>query len=218
MGPSNRSLALPSLFLLALSAGCAGPPIPSPIEGEPVCADVKIGSGQTEMIGGLRYPVRLRILDGKSPIMKLVLGGRRTASDTPARTLIADDSSAYTVEWAQCPNERAPRAIDHGPKPKDPRNADKSARVNETSSYECGDAVVYKTVTLTTKKGDAASHVVQFEAPPKAECWMSDAPPPPPAPPTPAAPAPEKEAAPADAGAPSDAGAASDAGADAGKK
>jgi hypothetical protein len=205
MAPSLRPLALSAVVLFALAAGCAGPPIPSPIEGEPVCPDVTIGTARTAMIGGLRYPVRLRILDGKSPILKMILGGLRTADETPARTLIADDDSEYTVEWAQCPNERAPRPIDKNTKPKDPRNADKSARVLETAAYECGEAVVYKTTTLATKKGDAGSHTLKFEAPPKAECWVSDAPP---AAPDAGAPPPENAPAPADA----DAGAGGDAG------
>lgn len=214
MAPSNRSSALCSLFLLALASGCAGPPIPSPIEDEPVCADVKLGAARTEMIGGLRHPVRVRILDGKSQILKLVLGGKRTPNDPSPRTLIADDSDEYTVEWAQCENERAPRPVDKGPKPKDQKSAEKSARANESAAYECGEAVVYKTEKLVTKKGDAASHVLKFMTPPKAECWMDDAPPPallaPPAAPDAGAPPTEAAALPAaDAGAASDAGPAS---------
>ncbi|MFO0758385.1 MAG: hypothetical protein U0359_17975 [Byssovorax sp.] len=205
MVPTLRSLALASLAVLSLAAGCAGPPIPSPIEGEPICPDLTIGTAHAAMIGGLRYPVRMRVLDGKSPILKMILGGRRTADDPPARTLIADDNSEYTVEWAQCSNERAPVPADKGPKVKDPRNADKTARVTGLTAYECGDAVVYKTTTLVTKKGDAASHVVKFEPPPKAECWAGDVAPVPSATPSaaPIAPPPEKDSAPAASGAPS---------------
>ena len=210
MGPSRRSFALSSVFLIALVAGCAGSPIPSPIEGEPVCPDVTIGAARSEMVGGLRHPVRMRILNGKSPIMKLILGGRRTLTDSPARTLVADDSAEYTVEWAQCQNERAPRPTEKGQKPKDPRSIDKSARVLETGAFECGEAEVYKTVPLVTKKGDAASHVIKFEMPPKAECWASDAPLPPP---VASAVAPPPVSSAADAGTADDAGPGGDAGA-----
>jgi hypothetical protein len=168
MAPTRRSIALSSLSLVALAVGCAGPPIPAPIEGEPVCPDVEIGSAHTKMQGGLLYPVRLRILDGKNLMMKLVMPGKRQASDPGAHSLIPDDNAEYTLEWAQCPNERAPRAAGDNPKSK--------VKSKDGTAYECGDAVVYKTETLATKKHDAASHKITFAPPPRMECWTSEAP------------------------------------------
>src|SRR6476620_11931 len=110
---SKLRLALSSLALLALAASvgaCAGTPIPAPIEGEPVCPDIDIGTTHaTKMIGGLTYPVRLRILDGKNVMMKMILSGKRLPGDASAHTLLPDDNAEYTLEWAQCENVRAPR-------------------------------------------------------------------------------------------------------------
>src|SRR5262245_48199622 len=99
------------LLLLAqatLAIGCAGPPFASPIEGEPVCSDFEMGAGRVKMNGGLRFPVRMQLLEGKTVVMKLIIDGKRTADAAPARTYFSDDNAEYTVEWAQCANERAP--------------------------------------------------------------------------------------------------------------
>jgi hypothetical protein len=205
-----------SLVLSALAVGCAGPPIPAPIQGEPVCADFELGAARTKMAGSLRLPVRLRILDGETVMMRTILNGKRSAGDAPARSFIPDDNAVFTVEWAQCPNERAPSPV-----------ADDHAKANppklappESGAYECGEATVYKTDQITTKKGDVASHAIAFVPPPNPECWVSDAKPAPPAPASAsaAAPAAPAEAAPAakaagvgDRGAPAaDAGATKD--------
>src|SRR6185369_5414920 len=98
---------LPCLPLVALAAGCAGPPIPAPIEGEPVCADVQIGAAHTKLVGGLRFPVELKIRDGKTLVYRTIVAGLRTPDDRRTHTFIPDDNQEYTVEWAQCANERA---------------------------------------------------------------------------------------------------------------
>lgn len=182
------------LVLSALAVGCAGPPIPVPIQGEPVCADFEFGVARTKMTGSLRLPVRLRILEGQTVMMRTILSGKRSAADAAARSFIPDDNAVFTVEWAQCPNERAPTPVsDEHAKPGPAKLAPL-----ETGAYECGEAVVYQTDKITTKKGDAASHAIVFVPPPKPECWESDAKPAPAPAPAPSAAA-SASAAPAEA-------------------
>jgi hypothetical protein len=50
--------------LAALSGGCAGPPVPSALEGEPVCPDYEVGATRTKLQGGLRLPVTVTIVTG----------------------------------------------------------------------------------------------------------------------------------------------------------
>jgi hypothetical protein len=190
-----RRLAPTALVALAFASACAGPPVPAPVEDLPVCPDFVVG--HTKMEGSLRHPVRLRVLDGKTQVSKIVISGLRKPDDPKPRTFIADDNAEYNIEWAQCGNERAPRSVadvahDTG------KGKDKQ-RESDTA-YDCGDATVYKTEKLVTKKGDKGSHTVHFAVPPNPACWVSDA----------AATAPQKQGA-ADAGAPEPA--AADAGA-----
>ncbi|WP_437971419.1 hypothetical protein WMF04_19875 [Sorangium sp. So ce260] len=188
-----RALAL----LLLSSAACGGPPTPSPIEGEPICADFEVGATRAPMRGSLRFPVTLTVRDGKDPITRTTLTGRRSKDDPASRILLGDEDAEYEIEWAQCENERAPRARTLARDTKD------------TAEYACGNAAVYKTDKLVTRKGDAASRTVRFAAPPKPECWESELPPaaPAPSPDAGAEPAPAEPAATADGGA-VDAGAA----------
>ena len=179
-----------ALAAIALGAACAGPPIPAPIEGLPICADFDLG--HTKMEGTLRRPVRLRLLDGKEQVSKIMIFGARRAEDIKPRTFVADTNAEYNVEWAQCENERAPRSVQE--LARETGKAKDKLRESETA-YECGDATVYKTEKLVTKKGDAGSHKLTFAAPPKPECWAGDVKPAAPAP------APAPSATP-DAGAP----------------
>src|SRR6185295_14538831 len=71
----------------------------------------------------------------------------------------------------QCANERAPRPLNAPREPKD-----KSAEPKGAAEYICGDAAVYKTEKLVTKRGDAASRALRFATPPNAECWMTEGP------------------------------------------
>ncbi|WP_437492401.1 hypothetical protein WME75_17930 [Sorangium sp. So ce1014] len=198
----NLRLGARALALLFLSSiACGGPPTPSPIEGEPICPDFEIGAARAPMRGSLRFPVALTVRDGKDPITRTTLTGRRSKDDPANRILLGDEDAEYEIEWAQCENERAPRAR-------------KQARdTKDAAEYECGNAAVYKTDKLVTRKGDAASRTVRFAAPPKPECWESEIPPaePPPSPDAGAEPAAADagaaEPAAADAGA-ADAGAA----------
>lgn len=134
------------------------------MKGEPICADYSIGASGSKLRGGLRFPVRLTILDDDDPVSKVLVYGKRSESDPSPKTALPDKDAEYKVEWAQCANEHATAAV-NAPKAK-------SLRTESTTAYDCGEAVPYKTATLVTKKGDPASHVLTFEAPPKPECWQ----------------------------------------------
>lgn len=152
---------------LVLSA-CSGPPIPTPLTGEPVCEDFEIGATKARLEGGLKNPVLLTVKEGESTLFKSTLLGLRTPKSTPTRVLLPDDDGEYTVEWAQCANTRAPRSSEAS---RDTKHATKT-----TTAYECGEAKVYKTETLKTKKGDRATHALTFPAPPNPQCWTSETP------------------------------------------
>ena len=173
----------------------------TPIEGEPVCPDFEVGAAHTKMTGGLRFPVQVTIKDGNNVVFKTTLLGRRLEKDAATRVLVTDDDATLSVEWAQCENERAPRAVEAG------------ARDAKTvAKYECGKAETYKTDPLVTKRGDAKSHALTFQTPPNAACWQGT----PPVVEAPDAGAPDAAPASGDADAGADAGAEADAGADAG--
>lgn len=150
---------------LALAA-CSGPPVPTPLTGEPICADFEVGATKTRLAGGLKNPVRLMITEGKSVLMKTTIVGLRTPTSTQTHLILPNDNGEYTVEWAQCENERAPRPVEGD------REAKLGAKM--ATAYECGEAKVYKTETLKTTKGNLATHALAFPAPPKAQCWASE--------------------------------------------
>ena len=176
MDRSRRLFALPVIVALALALGCAGPRIPAPIEGIPLCPDFTVG--RTLMAGSLRFPVRLRVLDGKTLLFKTVISGLRHPEDPRPQSYIADDNASYTVEWAQCSNPRAPRPVTEpatGPKAHDKAKP----RGEGEGTYECGEATIYKADgVLATRKGNKASHVITFLPPPNPACWVDEAAPP----------------------------------------
>lgn len=147
-------------------AACAGPPVPSTITGEPVCTDYSIGSGGSKLKGGLRFPVRVTILDGDDPVTKVLIYGKRNEGDPNPKLVLPDKNAEYKVEWAQCGNERVTAAVT--------ATKSKSLRSDSLTSYDCGEAKAYKTGTLSTKKGDPASHALTYEAPPEADCWKDE--------------------------------------------
>jgi hypothetical protein len=157
------ALSAAASILLAAS-GCAGPPVPSDIAGEPVCSDYEVGAVRTKMQGSLRFPVMITIMDGSTLVMKTMVLGRRSEKDPVKRILLIDSDEEYTVNWSQCENERAPRPVTGG------------ADVKEALKYECGNDAVYSTGQLVTKKGDLSTHALTFVPPPKSECWVSDVP------------------------------------------
>lgn len=149
-----------------LATSCTAQKVTAPVEDEPICSDFELGAAQTKHKGGLRKPVRVRILDGSSVESMRVLLGRRTADDQTAKLSIPDDDETYDVEWAQCENERAPRPL---------KAETKDAR--ELAAYECGEAKVYATTKLEVRAGKSESRVIKFVAPPDAACWSSSGPP-----------------------------------------
>jgi hypothetical protein len=201
-----RALALVLPLAFASFAACAGPAITTPIEGEPLCPDFQVGAAHTKMNGGLRFPVHLIIKNGSNVVFKTTLLGRRSDKDVAARVILADDNESYTVTWAQCENERAPKPVE---------GTGRDAK-GTTARYECGTDALYKTEPLVTKKGDPKSHALAFAPPPNAACWES----PPPAVESPDAGAPDAaadaEPASPDAGADAILDAGSDAAADGG--
>jgi hypothetical protein len=142
---------------------CAGPPAPEPIAGEPICADYEVGATRTKMQGSLRFPVSLVIKEGETLLSRSTLVGLRDPKATKSHALLRDEDAEVTLEWAQCENQRAARAVSAGRDSKD------------TTAYECGKATVYKTEKLTIHKGDPASRKIQFAEPPDVTCWTGDA-------------------------------------------
>jgi hypothetical protein len=152
--------ALAFLGGLALAA-CEGPALPSVVTGETMCKDFQ-QAGQT-LKGGLKHPVRLRVLDGKDVIATVMLYGLSETNSAPTRFLLPDTNEKYTLEWAQCKVVRAPTA-------NDPR--DKAAqRQSGGGSYDCADAEVYEKVEHNTKKGDISTHELKMVEPPDPTCW-----------------------------------------------
>ncbi|MDC3958499.1 hypothetical protein [Polyangium jinanense] len=209
--PSLRSRpAFAALALLATSlVACSNTQVTSTVTGEPVCADFTLGGANNKMRGGLRQPVRVTVLDDDDQIARVMILGKRAEGDPGARLVLPDANAEYKVEWAQCGNERASVPLRAGKTPE-----------RDLTTYECGEAKVYKTDPLVTKKGDRASHAFTFQPPPNAACWTDERPTEEPPKPAPEA-APPAE--PADAGAEDAAtdaatdAAPADAGTDAGK-
>ena len=159
---------LRSLFSLAILSsaaavvGCSGPPVPSAISGDPVCPDYSIVAGGTKLRGGLRFPIRVTVLDDDDPVTKVIVFGKHAEGDPSPKLVLPDKNKEYKVEWSVCPNEHATAPV----------TATKSKSLRgEATAYDCGETKPYKTTTLTTKKGDPSSHALKFEAPEKIECW-----------------------------------------------
>jgi hypothetical protein len=165
-----------AVVAVVLSVGCAGPPFKASIDGLPICADFTTGNAKME--GGLKYPVRLRVLEGKNVLYQTILRGLRHADDSKPQSWFADANATFTVEWAQCNNPRAPRTAAEAAQS---AKAREKAKDSEGTAYDCGEVTVYKTETLESKKGDRASHVITFVPPPNPACWEGEASPPHPA-------------------------------------
>jgi hypothetical protein len=180
----------------ALLTGCDGPALPSLVKDEPVCEPYSLGP--TAMKGGLRHPIRLRVLDGDSAVATVMLSGVPKAGP-PTRFLLPDSNVEYTLEWTQCSDERAPAALT--------ASADK-LRGEASTHYECGDAKPYATVKFSTKKGDASTHELPMAPPPDPSCWSGGSGAPAPTASASASAAPSADA-PADGPAPEDSAAAS---------
>ncbi|MRG96029.1 hypothetical protein [Polyangium spumosum] len=204
---SRTAFALAALLAAPLVA-CSNDQLRSGVTGEPVCPDFTLGGADNKMRGGLRQPVQVRVLDDGDPVVRVLLLGKRVEADPSVRVILPDADAEYTVEWAQCSNERASVPLRAG-----------KTQERDLTAYECGEAKVYKTDPLVTKKGDRASHELTFQPPPNPACWTDERPAEPPPAPAAVPDAGAEDAGAEDAGADaasSDAGDAGDAAADAG--
>jgi hypothetical protein len=152
--------AVSMAFAAVLVLACKGPSLPSSVTEEPVCAP--FDQAGEHMRGGLKQPVRLRVLSGKEVIATVMVYGRSGETAPPTRFLLPDATKEYTVEWTQCPNERAPS-------PHDP-NEKKPAR--GAAAYICENAEPYATGKHSTKSGEPATHDLALPPPPAADCLM----------------------------------------------
>jgi hypothetical protein len=146
----------------ALPAACSSPSAPALIKEEIVCSGFEQG-GQ-KMRGGLKQPVRLRVMEDDEAVATVMLFGVPDDKH-PTRFLLPDKEEEYTLEFAQCQNVRAPQ----------PDDGNKGASKGGVQ-FVCNEPAVYTTVKHTTKKGDAASMEIAFPAPPIADCWQGQAP------------------------------------------
>ncbi|MDC0744253.1 hypothetical protein [Polyangium mundeleinium] len=172
--PRSRTAFALATLLAASLAACSNTQVTSTVTGEPVCADFTLGGATNKMRGGLRQPVRVTVLDDNDQVARVLLLGKRVEGDPGVRLILPDKDAEYKVEWSQCANERASVPLRAGKTPE-----------RELTTYECGEAKVYKTDPLLTKKGDRASHALTFQPPPTPACWADERPaeePPKPAP------------------------------------
>ncbi|MFO0616147.1 MAG: hypothetical protein U0414_26375 [Polyangiaceae bacterium] len=193
--------ATASLALIVIA--CAGPPSRSSVSNEPICPDFQLGPRKTRMHGALKRPVTMTVKDGSSPVVITTLYGLNAKGARPTLFLLPDTNAEYTVEWTQCPNEKAPiEAAAWAAKEKE------AAAPAQGASFQCAETKPFATTKLTTKRGDEASRTIPFpDNLPEPECWAADAPPapeppppsatvsaePPPPPPTASASAPPPE-------------------------
>jgi hypothetical protein len=157
MGPRVRPALLRLLVLSVVAAVGCSKPVPTPLEFEPVCVDYK-GKDGREMLGGLRVPVVLTIHQGTTEVQRATLFGLPSQKAPGTQILLPDADAEYTVAFAQCANQRPERPRKDGPDP----------------AWQCGEARVYKTDKLVTRKGDLSTHKLAYAWPPDATCWIGD--------------------------------------------
>jgi|JI10StandDraft_1071094.scaffolds.fasta_scaffold192177_2 hypothetical protein len=157
-------------FALVVLA-CAGPPSRSQVSNEPVCPDFALGSRKTKMHGALKKPVTMKIMDGSTPVVITTLYGLNANGAKPTLFLLPDTNAEYTVEWSQCPNEKAPiEAAQWAAKDKERTQAG-------GDSFQCTATKPFATTKVVTKRGDEASRSVPFpDNLPEPECWTDDVP------------------------------------------
>jgi hypothetical protein len=153
-----------TLVLAALCGACTSPSVAGEIKNEPICADFDLG-GAAKMKGSLRKPVQVTILEDDDTKWQRVLFGKRSADDKASVFSVEDDDEKYTVRWAQCANEFAPKPVD-----------DQGRTTDAAVNYTCGEATPYTDAPFEVKEGDAASRVIEWAEPPDARCWAADTP------------------------------------------
>jgi len=156
------------LLLCAMATstlGCTAQSVTGEINGEPVCVDFAVGKGGAMMKGSLQYPVQVGIIEDDEPRWQRVLLGQRSKDNDKSKFVIPDSNETYTVRFAQCSNAFAPRPVDDDTRSTDVRG-----------TYHCGEAKVYKEVSLEIREEDASSRVINWETPPEPACWTTKTP------------------------------------------
>jgi hypothetical protein len=110
------------------------------------------------MLGGVRVPVVMTIRRGQAEVQRTTLFGLPSSKGSGTQILLPDADAEYAVEWAQCAHQRPERPRKDGPDP----------------AWQCGEAKVYRTDKLVTRKGDAGTHKLAYALPPDATCWIGD--------------------------------------------
>jgi hypothetical protein len=169
---SIYALAVRKLFILTVlfaCAGCTSARVTAKVEGEPLCLDFELGAARTKLKGALKRPVKVTVLDGKTVVSERVMLGKRAATDPASVLVVQDENETYTVRFAQCANEFAPQPLG--------ASVDKDAkRRDDHTTYDCGDAVVYKELQLEVKSGKPETRVILWQAPPEATCLGAESP------------------------------------------
>jgi hypothetical protein len=154
---------------LGLTVACTSARVTATLDGEPVCADFEVGAAKAPLKGALRKPVKVTVLDGKTTVSERIVLGKRTPNDAASVLVVQDENETYSVRFAQCGNDFAPQPIG--------ASVDKDAKRREDfTSYDCGDAAVYKEIPLEVKAGKPDSRVIPWQAPPEPACLGSVAP------------------------------------------
>jgi len=162
----KRGLLAPLLFVCA-AAACSGPPSPSSLKDEPFCSDFEMGPQHTKMRGSLKQPLVVKVKDGKRIVATISVNGLSQSAPYASLFLLPDANTDYTVEFHQCPNERAP--VEAGTTKENQKGAGLTA-------YSCGEGEKkpYATAKLVTKKGDPTSRTVSVPEPPVTTCWGAE--------------------------------------------
>jgi hypothetical protein len=158
-----RHLLAAACSLSLLAAGCTSPSVTAPIDNEPVCPDFALGVTKTMHKGGLRHPVRVRVMDDDDIRSERILLGRRTAEASHNVVVVKDDDQTYKILWQQCGNPFAPRRLLAGKQP------------TRTTGYTCGEAKTYHEQDLAVRQGDPKSRRLRYIAPPDPACWTGTA-------------------------------------------
>ncbi len=107
--PGARPLAVFFLGSFLASAACGGPPVPSPIDGEPITPISRSARRARTCAGAFALPGHADGARGQGPITRTTLTGRRSKDDPPSRILLSDRTPSTRSSGPQCENRRAPR-------------------------------------------------------------------------------------------------------------
>ena len=151
---------------ITVFASCSARRVAAPIDGEPVCPNFEVGAARTKFKGALKFPVKVTVLDGSSVVSERIVLGKRSKSDAPAKVVVEDSDETYTIRWAQCSNQFAPRRVNQ-----------KRGRITDNlTQYDCGDAKVFKEHKLEVRSGDVPSRHLKWIKPPNEACLESKVP------------------------------------------